>query len=256
MFDLLNRIAIRFVEKVNYVSPGEVSLTGQVVVVTGASRGIGKAICDLLLEQGARVVAISRDIDNLKRSLGGQKYLNSKILLIKCDITSEGQVTSAFATILKKFQKIDVLINNAAVNSHKAISETTLQEFNQLMDTNIKGIFLTCRAAIPVMKEKKDGLIINIGSKISHNTNVGPNKVLYATSKYAVEGFTYALRSELSSFGIRVTCLMPGTVNTFISRRVRQFLSPFDVANLVLMILKFKEINFESILFKSKRQEI
>ena len=256
MFNQLKKIALGLIEYVNHIPPESVSLVGTVVVATGASRGIGKAICNILAQQGAYVFAVSRNLDELKSTFNRSKFYNKTLFLIRGDITSEGQITSVFTDIFRKFQRVDVLINNAAVNSHKEFTNTTVQEFNHLMETNIKGMYLTCKAVIPLMKVSKAGLIINIGSKISHNTNIGPNKVLYATSKYAVEGFTNALSSELSKFGIRVTCLMPGTVNTFISRKMTNFLSPMDVANIVLMIIKFKQINFESILFKSNYQNI
>ncbi len=107
---------------------------------------------------------------------------------------------------------------------------------------------------LPEMKKKKDGFVINIGSKISRNTSVKANKVLYATSKYAIEGMSLALNNELKEFGIRVTCLMPGTANTFLSLSANDFLSPYRIGEVVAMLIKLKDIDFENLVIKSKRQ--
>jgi len=106
------------------------------------------------------------------------------------------------------------------------------------------------------MKKQKSGTIINIGSKISRNSKVEAKKTLYTLTKYAVEGFSFALNRELRPFGIRVVCLMPGTVNTFFSRKYKDFMSTYDVAEIVNFIIKMDQVDFESVVFKSKRQDI
>ncbi len=236
----------------DYHSPLTADLTGKVVVITGASRGIGQAIAVALQNEGASLALISRDISGSKPVFKD----NKNVLLINANITGEKEVDEAVKTIMNKFGRIDVLVNNAGVNSHKPLEKTSLPEFQSVFNLNVTGVFLMCKEIIPILKRQKTGLIINIGSKISHNPNVGPNKVVYATSKYALEGFSLALGKELQSFGIRVSCLMPGTVNTFISKKSKQFLSPFDVASVILMLIKFKDINFESVIFKSLKQNI
>ena len=105
------------------------------------------------------------------------------------------------------------------------------------------------------MKRKKRGCIVNIGSKISRNTLVGANKTLYATTKYAIEGFSFALNRELKLCGIRVACLMPGTVNTFPSLAAKNYLSPYQVAEMIVLIIRSESIDFESVVFKSWRQD-
>ena len=112
------------------------------------------------------------------------------------------------------------------------------------------------KAVTPFMKKQKSGLIVNLGSKISHNTNVLPNRVLYTTSKYAIEGFSLALSKELKTFGIRVTCLMPGTIRNFFTIIPKYFLSCQDVGAIILMLIKFKNIDFESLIIKSKFQNL
>lgn len=240
--------------KQNYVSPLTKNLKGQVIVITGASRGIGKAIAEVLEKEGASLVLIARDLPEFKNSF--TKFDRQSTLLLKGDVSSLKDVSQMIKKIYTKFDKIDVLINNAGLFLGKPLEETSIFEFQSIVDVNLRGVFQMSAAVIPVMKKQKSGFIINIGSKISHNTNVAPNMTLYAMTKYAVEGFSYALSKELKPFGIRVTCLMPGTVNTFFSLKAREFLSPYALGLLVSMLIKFEDIDFEGIVFKSKRQNI
>jgi NAD(P)-dependent dehydrogenase (short-subunit alcohol dehydrogenase family) len=228
------------------ISPFSKDLSSYVVVITGGSRGIGKAIIEVLARGGAQVIVLSRTATTNTDTTHSMAV----------DITDAQQVDTAMKNILQTYRKIDVLINNAGVFLDKNLEDVSEQEFTQMMDTNVKGMFLTAKAVIPHMKKRKQGLIINIGSKISHNTNVAPKKVLYATSKYAVEGFSLALSKELKSFGIRVTCLMPGTVNTFVSLKSKEYMSPFSLGFLVEMLIKSNELDFESIVFKSRSQNL
>lgn len=219
-------------------SPFTKDLTGCVIVITGGSRGLGAAMSTILSREGATVIELSRSGEN------------------STDITDEAQVQEAISHILKSHGHIDVLINNAGQNVHKPLDQCTGADFESIIGTNVKGAFLMSKAVIPIMRKQKSGLIINIGSKISHNTNVGPGKVLYTTSKYAIEGFSLALSKELKKHGIRVTCLMLGTINTFVSLKSKDFLSPHNVGYVVSMIIKNTQIDFESILMKSAKQDI
>jgi len=236
----------------DYHSPTTRDLSNKIVVVTGASRGVGKAISKALLNEGAKLVLISRNIEELKDDFLGV----NNVLLINADLTNETDLDKAIGLILKRFGKIDVLINNAGINIHKSIENVTKDEFESVINLNLTAVFMFCKKVIPSMKTQKSGLIINIGSKISHNTNVGPNKVPYATSKYALEGFSLALSKELHSFNIRVSCLMPATINTFFSKKGKSFMSPYDIASIIVMLMKFDKISFESVVFSSNKQNI
>lgn len=195
---------------------------------------------------------ISRNIEELKADFLGV----DNVLLINADLTNESDLDKAIELILKRFGKIDVLVNNAGINIHKSIENVTKNEFESVINLNLTAVFMLCKKVIPLMKTQKSGLIINIGSKISHNTNVGPNKVTYAASKYALEGFSLALSKELYSFNIRVSCLMPATINTFLSKKAKDFMSPYDIASVVIMLIKFNKISFESVVFSSSKQNI
>lgn len=243
---------ILFKETVTFIKD-EDTLNGKVVIITGASQGLGKAIAETLLHKGACLILISRTITthNLFPS-----YDRDRLLLIDADITIESEVERAVKIARAKFGRIDVLINNAGRFSFKSIGETSQTDYNTVIDTNVKGVFLMSRAVVPTMIQQHGGLIINIGSKVSHNTNIRKNMTLYALSKYAVEGFSNALSKELRTFGIRVVCLMPGTLNTSLSLNAHNFMSAYDIGQIIDLIIRLDTVDFEGIVVKSIQQDI
>lgn len=253
MLKQLTQLVSSFVKSPIYVSPSGEKLDGYVVVITGASGNLGKGIAEALYKEGASLALISRNTNNLKDSLGWDPR---RTLFLNADCTKEQDVNRAVDETLKKYGKIDACINCIGHFLYKSFRETSIEDYESVMDNNLRTTFIMAKAVIPVLRKNKDGLIINFGSKISHNTNITPHKVLYAAAKYAVEGFSFALNKELKPYGIRVVCLMPATVQTFVSLHPENYLSPYDVASIVLMIIKFKDIDFESIVFKSVKQNI
>lgn len=241
---------ILFREKVYINSDG--SLKGKVVIITGASKGIGKATSEILLKKGAFVTLVGRDTLNLEKDY----HQNFNSLVISADVTDEKDCQKVVDLTIKKFGKIDVLINCAGIFIGGNLEDISEKQFESIINTNLKGIFLMSSKVIPFMKKTKAGFIINIGSKISHNTSVKPGKVLYATTKYAVEGFSISLSKELKPFNIRVSCLMPGTVRTFRSPIAHEFLSPYRVGELISTLLKYEDIHFEGLIFKSGKEEL
>ena len=229
-------------------------LKDKTVIISGASKGIGKATAEYLHEQGCNLILLSRKIEELKNIFPQEKF--STVKLYELDISNFEKTKQTINSILNQNINIDVLINNAGVNIEKPLEESTNEDINKIIDTNIKGAINLSANLIPHFKKNKSGTIINIGSKISHNTNVGANKVLYATSKYAIEGFSFALNKELKGTGVRSICLMPGTVNTFVSTNAGDFMSPDRVAQVIGMIIKFDDLDFEGLVFKSKEQTI
>lgn len=244
MYTIKKFISSFFLEP-TVVSPETKDLKGTVVLITGGNGGVGRAVSDVLIRNGATVVSLSRS---------GTPEKN--VYAVNADLTHAADVKRAVSEIIQKFGKIDVLINNAGLFLDKSFEDISEKEYDAMMDTNVKGPFILTGLVVPHMKKAKTGLIINIGSKISHNTNVTPKKVMYATTKYALEGFSLALSKELKSAGIRVTCLMLGTVNTFVSFKSKNYLSPHNVGFVISMIIKSKEVDFESILMKSAHQNI
>jgi NAD(P)-dependent dehydrogenase (short-subunit alcohol dehydrogenase family) len=222
------------------------TLSGKVAVITGASRGMGKTTSDVLLKQGASVVLVSRSIS--------EKHTSPHVLSIKADITKESDCKKIITQTMKRFGKIDVIINNAGMFSGTALENTQLAEWRATTALNLESMFLMCKVALPVMKKQKNGLIVNIGSKISRKTNVTAHKVLYATTKYAVEGFSHALQNEVKQYGIRIVCLMPDTVNTHRTMKAAQYLSPYRIGQVIAAMITMDEVSFDNVVISSKYQ--
>lgn len=253
--DLKKTLNLIFLQSVSKATPLG-SLKDKVVLITGAGKGIGKAAGEYLYSEGCKVALLSRDLTELNAAFPKETYNDTNALLLLCDVTKPDQVQQAVKIALEKFGKIDVLVNNVGVNIEKPLEQCASEDIDRIIDTNVKGALNMASAVIPCMKMAQNGTIINIGSKITHNTNVAPNKVLYATSKYAVEGMSFALNKELKNFGVRVLCLMPGTVNTFVSTKSGSYMSPTRVAQVIAMVIKFEDIDFEGLVFKSKGQDL
>lgn len=239
-----------FREKI-IISPDD-NLKGKVIILTGASKGIGNSTAEVLLKNGALLTLVARHTSELKKTYSN----NPNCLVMSADIRSRSDCKKVARKTFETFGRINVLINNAGVFLKDNLENISEEQYDLIMNTNIKGMFSMSSAVIPFMKKDKRGLIINMGSKISHNTNVRARMVLYATTKYAIEGFSYALGRELKPFGIRVTCLMPGTVRTFRSFNASQYLSPYRLGEIISTLVKYDDIHFESIILKSYKEEI
>lgn len=249
MINKLKQLIFDILFRQNLVINSDSTLEDKVIMITGGSRGLGKVVASVLLNKGAKVSLMSGSFDKRIKK-------DTSMLTIKGDVTSARDCKSFFDLTLKKFGKIDVLINNAGIIFVKSFEEVLEGDLDKVFATNVKGTFLMCKTVVPYMKKQKSGLIINIGSKISHNINVAPKMVLYALTKYAVEGFSKALSKELKAFNIRVTCLMPGTISTFRSIHTRDHISPYNLANLISTMIMHRDIDFESVMVSSIRKTI
>ncbi len=245
---LINSLRKLFIDQ-TYTAPSSDSLVGVVVVVTGSGKGVGLAIAEVLARSGAIVHGLTRSTDPKSKIIKG-------VTQIICNLSDEKSTNSVIDEILNKYGHIDLLVNNAGVFANGLLVNSSPKQFDDIINNNIKSTYLATRAVLKSMKDKKSGTIINIGSKISHNTKVEPGKVLYAMSKYAVEGFSYALNRELQGTGVRVICLMPATIHTFFSKQANKYLSPYDIGEIVKMIMIMKNIDFENLLIKSTNQNI
>lgn len=184
-----------------------------VAVVTGSTKGIGLAIAESLLGEGARVVISARskrEVESTGKRLEGAHP--GRVLARSCDVRAEPDVEALFREAEEAFGGVDVLVNNAGVGLHKNLEETTLGEWNAVLETNVTGIFLCSRAAIPRMRRRGGGAIINISSLAGKNAF--PGGTAYNASKFAVNGMSEALMQEVRYEGIRVSYVMPGSVNT------------------------------------------
>lgn len=183
------------------------SMDKKVILITGASSGIGKACAAYLSKKDYMVYGTSR-----KASFPPSKSKNDAPLMIQMDIRDEGSVKQAIEHIINEHHQIDVVINNAGYGIAGPAEETSLQQAQEQLDTNFFGAVRVCKTVLPYMRERKDGLIINISS-IGGVMGL-PYQAFYSASKYAIEGYTEALRMEVKQFGIKVALLEPGDIQT------------------------------------------
>lgn len=228
--------------------------TDLVVVLTGATGMIGREIAMELYKSGAKLVLYSRQKSKLKKEFGG---LDSKsVLLCKGEVANSTDVKSLFSDAINTFGRVDVLINCVGAFADRPIDQISTGEVEDMFDANVRSVFLTCREAVVQMKKQKSGIIINIGSRISRNSNISENKAIYASSKYALEGFSVALSKSVSKYNIRVVCLLPATASTFPTKKFFQYLVPSRIAKIIIFILSMPDIDFDPIAFKSVKHNI
>jgi 3-oxoacyl-[acyl-carrier protein] reductase len=220
---------------------GTAQLDGKVAIVTGGSRGIGRAIAALLLDQGAQVAITGRTADSLAQAeidlRGGHR-----LLTVQADVASETDVHRLVQETATKFGGLDILVNNAAIGGLSAVADMPTHDWRQMLETNLTGVFFCSRAAIPHLKQRGGGSIVNISSLAAQNPFAGG--ACYSATKAALDAFSYALMQEVRHDGIRVTVVAPGSVNTnFIPREGGHRedavwkLAPEDVAQAVVDVL-------------------
>jgi len=190
----------------------EKKLAGRVAVITGASKGLGKAMALALAGAGARLALVSRNRAQLETTAEAVRALGAEAEVFVADITDEQQVKQLEAAVIGRFGKVQILINNAGINVRKPATDFTLAEWKQVMDTNVTGAFLMCRAFVPPMKGQGYGRILNLTSIMSHVAIAG--RTAYAASKSGLLGFTRALALELAPEQITVNGISPGPFAT------------------------------------------
>jgi len=218
-----------------------VTLSGKVALVTGGSKGIGLAVAGLLLEQGASVAICSRnaaDVEAVGREF--ERDHPKRVLALRCDVRREADVEAAFKAVDSRFGGLDIVVNNAGVGFFKNLETMSLEEWNSILETNVTGVFLCCRASIPRMRARGGGYIINMSSLAGRNAF--PQATAYNASKFALNGMSEALMQEVRYDGIRVSYVMPGSVNTFFNSGTPDAsmswqLQPEDIARVVVDLL-------------------
>jgi len=215
------------------------NLTEQVALITGAGRGIGKAVAQSLAACGAKVVLAARSETEL-RSLEAE--IGSTAFSVVTDVSSEADVLRLFATIDNRFGgRIDILINNAGVGRFGSIEDFSTKDFDDVMAVNLRGTFLCCREAVRRMLPRQSGTILNIASVVGFKGY--PQQAAYTASKHGVMGLTKAIAAEVYNEGIRVSAILPGGVDTEMVSHARPdldrsvLMTPEDIAQSVLYLL-------------------
>jgi len=193
-------------------------LNGKVAIVTGGSSGIGKAIAKSYLDHGAKVAIMDVDEEGLQEIERELAKFKEKVLLIKGDITKIRDVEKAVDETVKKWKKIDILVNNAGVGTISSLIEMTEEEWDYVLDVNLKGMFLLTREAARVMIEQEEGCIINISSINEEIPLAG--EIHYCVSKGGVKMLTRTVALELAPYNIRVNAIAPGMTETALTEEI------------------------------------
>ena len=209
--------------------------------MTGGSPGIGLAIARTLLERGARVAITANSDSTLRNATRELESVagDEAVLALRADVRRYEEVEQAVKDAVARFGRLDILINNAGVGIFSSVAQMSMEQWHQVIDTNLTGVFYCCRAAIPHLRASGAGWIINISSLAS--TNAFREAAAYCASKAGLNAFTEALMQEVRHDGIRVSYVMPGSVRTEFSGRTpgddEGKLAPDDVAQAVADLL-------------------
>lgn len=219
-------------------------LKNKTAIVTGGTKGIGFAIAQALLISGARVFISARHQSDIKTAIERLREFGTVEGEV-CDVRSEAQVRMMLGEAVRVFGGIDILVNNAGIGIiGKTVEEMTAEEFEQTLQTNLFGVFYACHHAIPQIKQRGGGYIINISSLAGQNAH--PKMAAYNASKYGLNGFTEALMQEVREDDIKVTTICPGSVNTYFggdtpSESQLWQIQPEDIAEVVINLLNMNE---------------
>ncbi len=216
-------------------------LSGKIAIVTGGSKGIGRAIAAALAAAGADVVVTSRNEEEARTAAKEIAELGQgRTLGLGADVRDYEAVKTMVGDTVKALGGLDILIANAGVGAFAPIDEMDAETWNRVIDTNLTGVFYSCREAIPELKKRGGGWIITIGSVAGRYTM--PGGTAYNASKWGLRGFTEALMLDVRHHGIRVSTIMPGTVDTYFNDNLPSGeswkLAPADVARVVIQLLE------------------
>ena len=188
------------------------NIEGKVVIITGASSGLGEASARHLSELGATVVLGARRVDRIQALADELTKNGGKALALATDVTNAEEVKALVDAAVKEYGKIDVLLNNAGLMPQSPLERLKITDWEQMIDVNIKGVLYGIAAALPYMKEQKSGHIINVSSVAGHT--VRPGGVVYSATKQSVRVISEGLRQEVKEYNLRTTIISPGAVAT------------------------------------------
>lgn len=219
-----------------------IPLKDKAAIVTGASRGIGRATAITLARHGVRVACVGRDDNAVHEVVERIASASGQAFSIHCDVRDEWSVKRTVEFVLEQYGTVDILVNNAGVGIHGEIEDYKLTDWHTTIDTNLTSAFLFCRAVVPIMRARKSGRIINVSSGAGRNGIAGYGA--YCASKFGLIGFSESLAQEVRSDGILVSSVLPGSTDTQFGKRIpedenaerseRARLSPFEVAEAIV----------------------
>jgi NADP-dependent 3-hydroxy acid dehydrogenase YdfG len=241
----------------------------KIVVITGASSGLGEATARHLAQQGAKLVLGARRqdrIDALAKELTGT---GGQAVAVAMDVSDRRQVQHLVDTAMQSFGRVDVMINNAGLMPQALLERLQVDEWDRMIDVNLKGVLYGIAAALPIMKQQKSGHFINVSSVAGHR--VGPGFAVYAATKFAVRALSEGLRQEVKPYNIRTTVISPGAVATELPNsvtdpeaadRIRKFYAaaaiPADsfARTVAFAMSQPEEVDINEILFRPTAQEL
>jgi 3-oxoacyl-[acyl-carrier protein] reductase len=218
-------------------------LSGKTAIVTGASKGIGYAIAEALASAGVNVMICARNEDEVQSAARKlDEASSSSVAGVSCDMRSFESVQRLVSATVERFGGVDILINNAGVGSFAPIDQISVESWHQILETNLNGVFYACHETIPHMRKRGEGWIINIGSLAGKNPM--PGGAAYNASKFGLLGFSEAMMLDVRDYGIRVSCIMPGSVETHFNGHAPSGengwkLQGEDIAEMVMDLLSF-----------------
>lgn len=226
------------------------NLNGKTAIVTGSTKGIGRAIALALVGEGMNICVSARSANEVEQAVSelsdaGEGGVTGCV----CDVRDYDEVKALIEHTVAEFGGVDVLVNNAGIGIFGRVEETSPEEFRAVLETNLFGVFYCCREAIPQMKKRGGGYIINMSSLAG--TNAHPEMSAYNASKFGLNGFSEAIMQEVRHDGIRVSYIMPGSVNTHFGNdepdeTKRWQLQPVDIARVVVDLLHTDERSLTS----------
>jgi len=225
-------------------------LNGKTAIVTGSTKGIGKAIATALVRANVNMVVSSRDSREIELTIAELNEIgHGRVAGSVCDVRDYIQVRRLFETAVKTFGGVDIMVNNAGIGIFASVEEMPPEDFRAIIETNVLGVYYCCHQAIPLMKQRGGGYIINISSLAGVNAH--PRMAAYNASKFGLNGFSEALMQEVRHDGIKVSYIMPGSVNTYFgddepSEDKSWQLQPDDIARVVLDLLNHPDRSLPS----------
>ena len=225
-------------------------LNGKVAIVTGGTKGIGRAVAEALVGEGIAVCISARkrsEIDETVDVLAGPG--KGRVFGIVCDVCDHSQVKALFDRTVEELGGVDILVNNAGIGIFSTVEEMPPEDFRAVVETNLFGVYYCCHEAIPLMKQRGGGYIINMSSLAGANPH--PRMAAYNASKFGLNGFSEALMQEVRHDGIKVSYIMPGSVNTEFggdkpSEDKSWQLQPDDISRVVVDLLHHPERSLPS----------